>query len=180
MMKFSTVVVLAMAAALALSSCSSAPHVAAEDRAPAERDGVPSAVRAEVDLVYPGWRSHRVDPEALAFLKSNRLAENPVLVRGDFNDDGLQDVAFLIDQRKVTRLIVAHRTTGAASYRVFFFDEASADYLQLKRKGTGGYDHITGKDFTYPVDAVEANTFEKFAHSFIFTNGIYHMAQTQD
>jgi hypothetical protein len=178
-------IVAAITVALAaLSACRTTPTVARPaapvDLAESARDGIPADVAARVDGVFPGWCLHRVSPEALAFLKKSSPKDNPVLVNGDFDGDGRQDIGFLMDQGGHTKLIVAHKLKGVEGHRVFFFEEDSADYLQMKRKGTGGFDHNTGKGFTFPADSVEANAFEKFAHAYIFSDGKYHMAQTSD
>jgi hypothetical protein len=146
----------------------------------AEQAGIPPAIRAQLDKDYPHWRLHRVAPEALKFLKSDSSSNTTTIARGDFNGDGMEDIALLIDHQAHCLLFVAHRTDSAGNYNLLHFDEEGADYLTMSRKGDGGYDHNTGKGFVFPLDAVEVNWFEKAARAYVFKDGEYYVAQTSD
>jgi hypothetical protein len=142
--------------------------------------GTPLTVRAELDRDYPNWRLHRVDPDALRFLRSNSPSDTPTIARGDFNGDGTEDVGLLIDHETGCLLIIAHRIGGSDQYSIVHFPADNADYILVSRKGKMGYDHNTGKGFTFPLDSVEVNWFEKAARAYVFKDGTYCVAQTSD
>jgi hypothetical protein len=157
--------------ALMLAGCLSMPL--------AKEDNIPSVVKAQLNGRFPNWHLHRGDPRALKFVRSKGLSDSPAVAHGDFNGDGQADVGLLIDEKQRCMLILAHRIEGSEDYRLYQFQE-QADYILTRRKGTGGFDHNTGRGFTFPQDSVEANKFEQSARAYIFTNGKYYVAQTSD
>ena len=141
---------------------------------------VPPAVQAQLDKEYPAWVLHQVEPETLKILKSKSVSGSPAIVSGDFNGDGLEDVALLINATSRSLLIIANRVAGSENYNLLRLYEDGADYIFVLRKGEAGYDHNTKKNFTFPHDSVEVNWLGKAARAYVFRDGKYCMVQTFD
>ena len=143
------------------------------------KERISPSITSQLDGKYPNWCLSQVHPEAETFIELNSLTESPAIAHGDFNGDGLNDIGLLIDHGKHNLLIIAHRTEGPEGYKILQFNEW-ADYILVSRKGEGGYDHNTQKEFIFPLDSVQANTFEKSARAYIFKDGKYYIAATSD
>jgi hypothetical protein len=160
---------------------------AAQQLAPLE---LPPQAQAALYLKFPDWRYADVSDDVRQALKKDFGPNSrPDLVRGDFDGDGQADYAALIYHGTIRvekgELIYPQRylfvfMAQEHGYQLHVIEDPGGEYIQLIRKGDGGYDYETQKEFIYQHDAIDAIIFEKAATSYIYENGRFRAIITGD
>lgn len=148
---------------------------------------LPASVRVRLDRRFPGWRFAEVREEIRRALKESSPGAHPVLVRGDFDDDGRVDYALLIEQgsfnndegvgRRSHLVVLLRRRNGYALHHVA---SPAGEYLLLWKKGDRAYNYATQKRFILRKDAVEAVIFEKAGTTYVYERGRFRPIITGD
>ncbi len=106
------------------------------------------------------------------------LQADPLKIRGDFDGDGRQDIALLIQNRaqpvfeeperiKATRIAVCLAKVPSMVLRLIE-EPYCDDFIYLMRKGEKMHDIEAGDLGNYPVDAIGTTCFEKAGAVFLF------------
>jgi hypothetical protein len=110
------------------------------------------------------------------------------MTQGDFNDDGLQDYAVLIQQsaeandKGVPKPLIVHivaffRKPGG--YKMQLVTSEGGSDLMLMRKGESDYDYEGQRDFNYPRDSIFSGM-GMGGTSYIWENGRFRALTTSD
>jgi hypothetical protein len=151
---------------------------------------LPSAIRLKLGKKFPGWRFARISDEVRQALKEEVSPDSqPDLVKGDFDGDGQLDYALLIEHGDIVngaRVVIGRNNHIVAflkrgdDYKSYLVGSNTGEYLCLRRKGDGGYNYETQKEFTFANDAIEAEIFEKAATAYVYENGKFRAIITGD
>lgn len=137
------------------------------------RDQTQDQRRESVSRLWPQWRFPDVSVEVREWAASQHV--DPTVAYGDFDDDGEEDVAFMIqpETHSVSRKIVACLSSIGAAKPVVIEKPYCSDGIGTAQKGRRYYDYSTGLEGTYPKDGIHAYCFEKAGATYIFTNGSF-------
>ena len=133
--------------------------------------------KALIDQALPVWTTASVSGEVKAFA-ATELHADPLQVRGDFDGDGREDIAFLIQTRaqpvfeeperiKATRIAVCFARMPSIVLRLIEKPYCD-DFIYLMKKGERMYDIEAGDLGRYPFDAIGTTCFEKAGAVFLF------------
>lgn len=129
-----------------------------------------------LDRALPAWTLASVSGEVKAFAEQQQA--DPVKIRGDFDGDGREDIALLIQNRarpvldepqriNATRVAVCLAGERAMVLRLIEAPYCD-DLIYLVRKGEDMNDVEAGPLGKYPVDAIGTTCFEKAGAVFFF------------
>jgi hypothetical protein len=143
---------------------------------------VPASVRSALDRMHPGWRIAAVGAEVRSAV-GERLGRTPGVIAGDFDGDGRQDVAVLIEYRNIDEpqktfthfveaiaFLLTDRGFTAVPLRERQPGPNADLYLTLQRRGDQGFDFEANKKFTYSHDSIGEWYFGKAGGTYIFEN----------
>jgi len=130
-----------------------------------------------LDQALPVWTISSISEEVKAFTAKEPQAD-PLKIRGDFDGDGHQDIALLIQNRaqpvieepdriKSTRIAVCLAKVPSMVLRLIERPYCD-DFIYLMKKGEKMYDIEAGNLGTYPADAIGTICFEKAGAVFVF------------
>lgn len=132
--------------------------------------------KKRINQALPVWTMSSVSEDVKEFVAAE-LQADPLKVKGDFDGDGRQDVALLIqnkaqpllkepDRIKATRIAVC--LAKAPSMVLRFIEEPYCDdFIYLVKKGEDMFDVEAGKIGKYPADAIGTTCFEKAGAVFL-------------
>ena len=133
---------------------------------------------AELDARDAGWRIAAVDEDVAAFAKANR--EDPVTTKGDFDDDGREDVAMLVRGSDGRRRLAICLTRGTTTDLYLISDPYCGDGITVQKKGERYHDFDTETEGRFPSDGVFAYCFEKAGATWFIQNGQPHRIVNSD
>ena len=158
----------------------------------AQVSSVPAGVRSALDRMHPGWRIAEVS-RAVRAAVADRLGPVPNVILGDFDGNGRQDVAVLIEYRNVAEPekafthyaeIIAFLDTGRGYEAIRVDDRVPGPdpdrYLTLQKRGARGFDFEANTRFTYPHDSIGAWFFEKAGGTYIYDKGSFRFVLEED
>lgn len=150
---------------------------------PAPRDGLPTALRAQIDREYHGWRFADVDP----WLRKQLAADQrPGWVRGDFDGDGGTDYAVQIvwpaAPRDSNQLLLAYLRRPRRYLRlpVRAGSEDHAIYLGTGRRGKRVPDLDGDTDVVYRADAIELFYGQEAGEACLYLGGRFRCVAAGD
>lgn len=151
---------------------------------------LPLQAQAALYLKFPDWRYADVSDEVRQALRTDSAGNSrPDLISGDFDGDTQGDYAALIYHGTVrvekdeiiypqdSLVVLMAQDCG---YQLQVIEDPDGEYIQLIRKGDGGYDYETQKEFIYQHDAIDAIIFEKAATSYVYEDGHFRAIITGD
>ncbi len=144
---------------------------------PAHAADLEESCKRLLDRALPVWTMASVSEDVRAFA-ATELAADPVRIRGDFDGDGREDVALLIQERaqptfeepnriNATRVAVCFARTPSTVLRLIEKPYCD-DLIYLMRRGEKMQDIEAGDLGRYPVDAIGTTCFEKAGAVFFF------------
>lgn len=123
------------------------------------------------------WTFPSVAPDVMA--GATRLGKNPLVTVGDFDDDGHDDVAFLIKSASGKPRIAAC-LSGEPSKVRYIDNPYCADGIATAGKGAAYYDYETGKSGHYPSAGISAYCYGKAGATYIWWNGSFRQVIDSD
>ena len=148
---------------------------------------LPNECRKILDRKFRGWKLAKIQKDISDYYRKKNFAYSPNFIRGDWNGDGKNDYAILIEQGKLKnylgevyedrRLIVIFIKTRKG-FKYFRFD--GADYIALMKKGSIDYNYETDKKFRYKTDAIFSGFWEKSGSSYVWRKGKFVQIATSD
>jgi hypothetical protein len=132
---------------------------------------------ASLGKATPRWRFPAVAPDVMNGV--TRAGKNPLVTRGDFDDDGHQDVAFLITTAAgATRVAVC---LAAEPARVRYIDDLYCrDGIDTARKGARYHDFETETPGRYGRDGIAAYCYEQAGATYLLENGVFRRVVDSD
>ena len=132
-----------------------------------------------LNQALPVWTMASVSEDVKAFA-ATELQADPLKIRGDFDGDGRQDIALLIQNRaqpvfkeperiKATRIAVCLAKVPSTVLRLVG-EPYCDDFIYLMKKGEDMHDIELGNLGKYPVDAIGTICFKK-AGAVFFLDG---------
>lgn len=129
-----------------------------------------------INQALPVWTMASVSEDVKAFVAAE-LRADPLRIRGDFDGDGRQDIALLIqnraqpllqepDRNKATRIAVCLAKEPSMVLR-FIEEPYCDDFIYLVKKGGDMFGFEVGKLGKYPADAIGTACFEKAGAVFL-------------
>ncbi len=156
------------------------PAQGAESRA----RGLPAAIRAELNKLYPGWRFAEVGP-ALRPLPRGRAVD---WISGDFNGDRRPDYAVQIvrpgpEVNSQMVLVFLARGRGYAHFTALAFLRNRETYLGRARRGERRPDLQTdpsgGSQFVLRTDAIDIIYGGQAGHTCLYEHGEFRCVITR-
>lgn len=135
----------------------------------------PSSCQAAVADSFPSFLQVPIKGE-LARIK-RQYKYDPTVGRGDFDDDGKQDAALLIERRGTQspeRAIAVCLSTRNPSAPVLIQDLYVGDQLHITSRGTKYHDYSSGKEGVYETDGISVSCCECCGATYIYRNGEFH------
>lgn len=144
---------------------------------PAYAADLEQSCKTLLNQALPVWTMASVSEDVKAFAAAE-LQADPLKIRGDFDGDGRQDIALLIQNRaqpvfeepdriKATRIAVCFAKVPAMVLRLLE-EPYCDDFIYLMKKGEDMHDIEAGNLGKYPVDAIGTTCFEKAGAVFLF------------
>jgi len=150
---------------------------------------LPLPIKVLLNRNFPGWSLPEVsEDDCGAVRECGGLEAYAQMIKGDFNDDGLQDYAVLIQQsaeandKGVAKPLIVHIVAffrKAAGYQMHLVTSEGGSALILMRKGESDYDYEGERDFTYPRDSIFSGM-GMGGTSYIYEHGRFRALTTSD
>lgn len=150
---------------------------------------LPLPIKVLLNRSFPDWSFPEVsEDDCHAVRECGGLEAYPQMIKGDFNEDGLQDYAVLIQQSAeandkgvakplIVQIVAFFRKPGG--YKMHPVTSAGGSALILMRKGGSDYDYEAQRDFTYPRDSIFSGV-GMGGTSYIWENGRFRALTTSD
>jgi hypothetical protein len=150
---------------------------------------LPLPIKILLNRNFPGWEFPEVsEDDCHAVRECGGLDAYAQMIKGDFNEDGLQDCAVLIQQsaeandKGVAKPLIVHivaffRKSGG--YKMHPVTSEGGSALILMPKGESDYDYETQRDFTYPRDSIFSGI-GMGGTSYIYEHGTFRALTTSD
>jgi hypothetical protein len=146
---------------------------------PAYAADLEQSCKTLLNRALPVWAMASVSEDVKAFAAAE-LQADPLRIRGDFDGDGREDIALLIQNRaepvfeepdriSATRIAVCLAKVPSMVLRLIEKPYCD-DFIYLMRKGEKMHDIEAGDLGEYPVDAIGTTCFEK-AGAVFFLDG---------
>jgi len=120
-------------------------------------------------------------PELADLAKERNITTN--VVQGDFDGDGAQDTAVLLNAQRTRQ---ATQYIGASlarpeGFRLYLISEPyCGDGISVVPKGAKAEDLRTGRPVTYRSDGIHAYCFEKAGGTYVFRNNRWQLIVDSD
>lgn len=122
------------------------------------------------------WRFYPINEAVLEAVKRN--GSNPSIAEGDFDDDRINDLAFLIQKRSDNPAIAV---CLSSTQQIHIIDEPYCyDSIARIRKGQGYFDYEHEREGRFDRDGVLAYCFEKAGATYIFEDGGFRRIVNSD
>lgn len=150
---------------------------------------LPLPIKVLLNGNFPGWSFPEIsEDDCYAVRGCGGLEAYAQMIKGDFNDDRLQDYAVLIQQsaeandKGVAKPLIVHivaffRKPGG--YKMSQVSSEGGGSLILMRKGESDYDYEAQRDFTYPRDSIFSGM-GMGGTSYIYEHGRFRALTTSD
>jgi hypothetical protein len=143
-------------------------------------------VQKILDTKFSGWKLATPIDGVADYFKTEKITNAPNLTMGDWNGDGKQDYAALIEYGKwMSDDKVEHSSfwtiafiKTAKGYRHFKLE--GGDYLQTVKKGKKDFNAETNKDFVHKTDAIFSGIREKSGTAYIWDKIKFKSVITSD
>lgn len=137
------------------------------------------AARSILAHKFSSWGPAEIRQEIVEYYKVSRSWERPDRIAGDWNGDGRQDLAVLLQHRQdASKRILLVLLRSARGYNTYILEPD--DCLMSIKKGEAGYDFETGRKFRYRNDAIFSYIFEKAGTSYIWEKNRFRGIVTSD
>jgi hypothetical protein len=150
---------------------------------------LPLPIKVLLNRNFPGWSFPEVsEDDCGAVRECGGLEAYAQMIKGDFNADGLQDYAVLIQQsaeandKGVAKPLFVHIVAffrKPSGYKMHLVTSEGGSALILMRKGETDYDYESERDFTYPRDSIFSGI-GMGGTSYIWENGRFRALTTSD
>ncbi len=138
-------------------------------QAHADEKDILQVCEAQLTAKLTQWRFAPITPQVAAFAKSRH--ENPTITYGDFDGDGRQDMALLVQHganpdsnypRRKDSLHIAVCLNTSTGVKLYLIDKPyCGDGITRASKGKPYCDYVTNKKGDYKLDGVGVYCFEK-------------------
>jgi hypothetical protein len=155
----------------------------------AQQLDLPASVRGALGVRYQGWQLSSLYPDVAESLRA-RTAGGPLnLVRGDFDGNGEDDIAILVEYRRPQSsgdaLVDVVAFLAKESHHEMLVIEGpdphiGKQYIRAIPRGSRGYDLNTNTDFVYERDAIGVEFEGTGGHTWIYRNGRFVSVWTSD
>ncbi len=150
---------------------------------------LPLPIKVLLNGNFPGWSFPEVsEDDCYAVRECGGFEAYAQMIKGDFNGDGLQDYAVLIQQsaeandKGVAKPLIVHIVAffrKAGGYKMHLVTSEGGSDLILMREGEPDYDYEAQRDFTYPRDSISSGM-GMGGTSYIWENGRFRALTTSD
>jgi len=138
-----------------------------------------------LDSKFSGWKSAEPIEGVLEYFKTEKITNAPNLTMGDWNGDGKQDYAALIeygsetvDGNKMPTFLTIAFIKNAKGYSHYKLE--GGDYLQTVKKGKKDFNAETNKNFVHKTDAIFSGIWEKSGTVYIWDKTKFKSVITSD
>ncbi len=146
---------------------------------------LPAECKKILDTKFKGWKMSQPIEGVTAYFKKQKIANAPNLTTGDWNGDGMQDVAALIeygsekvDDKMMPMVWTIAFIKTATGYSYFKLE--GGDYLETVKKGKKDFNAETNKNFVHKTDAIFSGIWEKSGTVYIWDKTKFKSVITSD
>lgn len=130
----------------------------------ADAASISKSCKAALNSRLQGWQLARVTKEVSKVAKGQF---NPVIGIGDFDGDGRNDEAILVQHAGQTKVAVC-LVTASGTRLVVIEEPYCSDYLFISKAGSEQYDHETGKTEVIKNDGISVFCFESAGATYLY------------
>ena len=147
---------------------------------------LPAGCKKILDAKFSGWKPAEPVEGVKEYFKTEKITNAPNLTTGDWNGDGMQDVAALIEygtwmtdekEERPSFWIIAF-IKSPKGYSHYKFE--GGDYLQTVKKGKKDFNAETNKNFVHKTDAIFSGIWEKSGTVYIWDKTKFKSVITSD
>ena len=150
---------------------------------------LPLPIKVLLNRNFPGWSFPEIsEDDCYDVRESGGLDAYAQMIKGDFNGDGLEDYAVLIQQSAeandkgiarplIVNIVAFFRKPGG--YEMHLVTSEGGSALILMHKGESDYDYEAQRDFMYPRDSIFSGV-GMGGTSYIYENGRFRALTTSD
>jgi hypothetical protein len=146
---------------------------------------LPPMCKTILDTKFSGWKMFKPIEGVTEYFKTEKITNSPNLTFGDWNGDGMQDVAVLIeygsekvDDKMMPMVWTIAFIKSANSYSYFKLE--GGDYLQTVKKGKKDFNAETNKSFIHKTDAIFSGIWEKSGTVYVWDKTKFKSIITSD
>lgn len=146
---------------------------------------LPPLCKIILDVKFPGWKMVEPIEGVSEYFKTEKITNAPNLTTGDWNGDGMEDVAVLIEYGSekvgdkmmpmVWTIAFIKSPKGYSHYKL-----EGGDYIQTVKKGKKDYNYDTQKNFVHKTDAIFSGIWEKSGTAYIWNKTKFKSVITSD
>ncbi len=157
-----------------------------------DKKDLPVLASENLDKKYVDWSFLKQNVEVSSFYRSYFKNGVPSLVKGDFDGNGLEDMAALVaypntiySEKSISHLYdLVVLLNKKNNYQLVIIEskipENDIVYLSLIKKGTSIAEFDSAKTFLLKNDSFSFSFFEKAGSVYYFMNGKFHTVTTSD
>jgi hypothetical protein len=143
----------------------------------AEPPAIPESCRAGLDTILPGWKLAAASAEGVEWAAAHHVS--PVIGVGDFDGDGRDDLAVLVEHAGARKLAVCF-FTAQGSRVTLIANPYCLDTLSVSKANSEHYNYDTDKTEVIKHDGISVACGEAAGATYVYEQGVFRKIVDSD